>query len=531
MKKSKKVKKIIRKILRILNSIVLPIFFSCLGIIIFITSYYVLTYINCSSVDQMIYTMTTVEGVSMQPLVDGITYVLLRLFLIVFVIVFLILLYKLFISKKITISINKLYLKINNKTIKIFPFHNLILSLILLFSSLFYAFYKFDVDEYLDANFNKGEIFEDEYVDPRGIKLTFPDKKRNLIYIYVESLETSALSKEHGGIEKESYIPKLEKLALENLNFSSNDTVGGGYASYGGTWTIAGMISQSAGLPLKVKSGMQNEYKSENFLSGAYSLGDVLHNNGYKNYFILGEDSTFAGANLYYKKHGNYEIYDYDWAKKEKLIPEDYYEMWGFEDKKLFEYSKKKLLEISKNDEPFNFVMETMDTHFPDGYVDKSCSNKFEAKYANAYYCSDSMILEFVKWVQGQDFYDNTTIIISGDHLTMKNGFFITTDKDYQRSVYNVIINSAIDTKYDKNRQFTTLDMYPTTLASLGVKIQGEKLGLGTNLYSGNLTLTEKYGFEKLNEELKKYSDYYNNEILKSDKLTMAEEKKEDESE
>ena len=72
------------------------------------------------------------------------------------------------------------------------------------------------------------------------------------------------------------------------------------------------MISQSAGLPLKVKSGMQNEYKSENFLSGAYSLGDVLHNNGYKNYFILGEDSTFAGANLYYKKHGNYEIYDYN---------------------------------------------------------------------------------------------------------------------------------------------------------------------------------------------------------------------------
>lgn len=525
----KKVLNVLRKILRILSRIVFPILFSCLSIIIFITGYYVLNYINCSSVEQMIYTMTTVEGVSMQPLIEGTKYVLLRLLIIVLIIVFIKLLYKLYLSKKIKISIKKLYLKINNLSIKIFPFHTLFLSLILLFSSLFYTYYKFEFNEFINERYNKGELFEKEYVDPRTVELTFPDKKRNLIYIYVESLETSALSKQNGGMQNVSYIPNLEQLAIDNTNFSNTSTLGGGYAAYGGTWTIAGMISQSAGLPLKIKSDMANGYKSDNYLSGAYSLGDILHSNGYKNYFILGEDSSFAGANNYYKQHGNYIIYDYDWAINEKLIPEGYYEMWGYEDRKLFEFSKLKLSEIGQNSEPFNFVIETMDTHFPYGYEDKNCKGIFDDHYSNAYYCSDQLISDFVKWVQEQDFYDNTTIVISGDHLTMRNNFFITADTNYQRVVYNVIINPANKTSYDKNRQFTTLDMYPTTLASLGVNIKGEKLGLGTNLFSGNLTLTEKMGINELEKELKKSSDYYNDNILGKDKLIMAEEKKEDE--
>ena len=47
-----------------------------------------------------------------------------------------------------------------------------------------------------------------------------------------------------------------------------------------------------------------------------------------------------------------------------------------------------------------------------------------------------------------------------------------------ERVVYNVIINSDLETERTKNRLFTTMDMYPTTLAALGVKISGDKLGL-----------------------------------------------------
>ena len=285
------------------------------------------------------------------------------------------------------------------------------------------------------------------------------------------------------------------------------------------------MISQSAGIPLKVSASKANSYTSNNYMIGAYTLGDILNDNGYRNYFILGEESSFAGADAFYKQHGNYIIYDINWAKKEKLIPQDYYEWWGFEDSKLYEFSKQKLLEISESDEPFNFVMETMDTHFMDGYVDKSCKTKFKENYANAYYCTDQLLSKFIKWVQEQDFYENTTIVISGDHLTMRNGFFVSPDTAYERTVYNVFINPYQKGEYTKNRKFNTLDMYPTTLASLGVEIEGDRLGLGTNLFSDKKTLIERTSLNYVESELSKTSDFYNDRILKDDSGDFKEEK------
>ena len=41
----------------------------------------------------------------------------------------------------------------------------------------------------------------------------------------------------------------------------------------------------------------------------------------------------------------------------------------------------------------------------------------------------------FVKWIQKQPFYENTTIIISGDHLTMDSDFCNDVSNDYERSV------------------------------------------------------------------------------------------------
>ena len=58
--------------------------------------------------------------------------------------------------------------------------------------------------------------------------------------------------------------------------------------------------------------------------------------------------------------------------------------------------------------------------------------------------------------------------------------------------------------------------MFPTTLASLNVKIKGNKLGLGVNLFSDEKTLVEQFGLEFLNQELLKKSFYYDNVLLGS---------------
>ena len=87
-------------------------------------------------------------------------------------------------------------------------------------------------------------------------------------------------------------------------------------------------------------------------------------------------------------------------------------------------------------------------------------------------------------------------------------------EKDYERTIYNSIINPAIRPQKEKERKFGTFDFFPTTLASLGAEIEGERLGLGTNLFSTEQTLTEKYGFEYANKQIAGKSEYYNKNIL-----------------
>ena len=80
--------------------------------------------------------------------------------------------------------------------------------------------------------------------------LTFPERKRNLIYIYLESMENTYSSTENGGAFEQNVIPELTELSLQNENFSGDDqTLNGGYAMPGATWTIGAMFAQSTGLP------------------------------------------------------------------------------------------------------------------------------------------------------------------------------------------------------------------------------------------------------------------------------------------
>ena len=114
-----------------------------------------------------------------------------------------------------------------------------------------------------------------------------------------------------------------------------------------------------------------------------------------------------------------------------------------------------------------------------------------------------------MRWVQKQDFYENTTIVLAGDHPTMDSDFCDDVDSDYTRKVYTVYINPAAEVqKPDVYRDYTTFDHYPTTLASLGVEIEGERLGLGTNLFSDEWTLTEKYQRSWVESELSRKSKF-----------------------
>ena len=87
--------------------------------------------------------------------------------------------------------------------------------------------------------------------------------------------------------------------------------------------------------------------------------------------------------------------------------------------------------------------------------------------------------------------------------------FLADIDENYVRTTYNCIINAPIEPVRENDREFATFDMFPTTLAALGVEIEGNRLGIGVNLFSDAETLTEKYGYDRLEAELQKKSEFY----------------------
>ena len=397
-----------------------------------------------------------------------------------------------------------------------------IASAVILLGGLSYGIYAYHLTDVIHAYLSKSTIIDDNYVDPRDVNIQFPEKKRNLIHIYLESMENSYMSRDLGGFMDENLIPELTQLATEGYSFSHLDQgFGGPQSAVGTTWSVASMVNMTTGLPMKTPTEPNAYGSADNFLPGACTLGDLLAQQGYEQTLMFGADADFGGLTYYYRSHGDFKIMDYKYAKQNGLIPKNYQVWWGFEDDKLFSFAKEEITRLSQTGKPFHFAMETADTHRPDGYLSPHAPTPHENQYANVLSYNSAQVYEFVRWIQQQPFYDNTTVVIIGDHLSMETNFFefYDFDEDYHRSQYNVILNPApsVPQKRDEmmfNRIYANFDMFPTILSSMGVTIEGSRLGIGTDLFSGEKTLFEEYGFEYANEELGKMSVLYNREIL-----------------
>jgi len=373
----------------------------------------------------------------------------------------------------------------------------------------------YQLKEYLQARKLKTEVYEEYYVEPSKARILFPEQRKNLIYIFLESMEVTNADQQSGGGLDVNTIPGLTWLALENDCFNGSDPVrlNGAYPLGNTTWTIAGMVAQTAGVPLDIPI-RDDDYFADTFLPGAYSLGEILKAEGYHNCLMLGSDAEFANRKGYFEEHGDYEICDYYWAIDQNLIDEDYYVWWGFEDQKLFQYAKDKVLELASKEEPFNLTLLTVDTHFTDGYVCELCEEEYPEQFSNVLSCNSRQLTAFVHWLQEQDFYEDTVIVLSGDHLSMDANYYYELNQEgFDRKTYVTFINSAKE-EPQESRVYSTMDLYPTTLSAMGCTIEGDRLGLGTDLYSERETLTEQMGKEEFDYQLDLSSPYYERNIL-----------------
>lgn len=452
-------------------------------------------YYGNTKLDEIIFVLLTpVAGTSIELVLDAAMYTLIPVML--YTVIFLIL-----------HELSKKREFIN----KIFTFL-IIAGLLLTCYTVYYINDAFKVKDYIDKRVTSNDFVENNYTKAEYDNIVFPSDKNNLIVIYLESMESTFADKSSGGVYDKNYITKLTKLAKENLSFSNKDEglIGGAYTAPGLSWTMSGLVATTAGVPIKTQFDNANEHK---FLyPNIITLGDIMSKNGYNLSFMLGSDATFSGIEDYLYAHGNYKILDLDYFKENKLVKKSDLVEWGLKDRDLFEQAKTELTFLSKEDKPFYFSLMTIDTHAPKGVTYKDCKSVSNKKYIDTIACADTTITDFIDWLKEQDFYKNTTIVLTGDHISMSK---VVDYKDSERNIYNVFINAKTSPSKQYNRLFTNIDMFPTILGSLGVKIKGDTLGLGTNLFSDKETVVERYGYENYYNKISYYSEFYDKEILK----------------
>ena len=396
--------------------------------------------------------------------------------------------------------------------------HRLFISFCWFVGCLVFVFFKMNVPLMLTMQQYKSEtsnFYEEHYVYPQNANITPPLVKKNLILIFAESMEsTYAKTSEHDYFGT-NLIPSLSALAKEGINFSDSQDLGGAFPVDGTQWTQAGLLAQTCGIPIELPIQDSNFFHPKgDFFPKAYCLYDILKADGYNLSFVLGSNKQFAGMDRFVKTHGDMRLIDTEYFSDKYGFFRGLENTKKLKDSRLYREAEDLLTDIASKEEPFAFTLMTIDTHYGTAvFDDEVCRRQYSVDkndfnhFKDVYACADKQLGEFIDWIKQQDFYENTTLVVIGDHLTMNEGIFNSSMK---RRIFNLFLNTDTVAEKTTGRVFTSFDIYPTIVESLGYKIEGGRLALGTSLFSGVPTLAEE-GItpDIMSIEVKKQSKVY----------------------
>ena len=256
----------------------------------------------------------------------------------------------------------------------------------------------------------------DFFVKSAPVKLA--DKPRNIVWLYLESVERTYLDEESvSGTDAES----ARSLEEESLSFTDIHQV------YGTGWTIAGMVASQCGIPLvtHVPEVKRNSMSGmDRFLPGAECIGDILDETGYDLNYMGGAILDFAGKGQFYRTHGFNRIEGYR-ELVGALDDRGYKHNWGIYDDSLLTLVKQRFDELAARDQPFGLFLLTVDTHHPYGYMARACKDLVYQDgtnpILNIVHCADRLAADFIHYIKDSEFFDDTLIVVSSDHLAMRN--------------------------------------------------------------------------------------------------------------
>ncbi len=318
----------------------------------------------------------------------------------------------------------------------------------------------------------ENDFIKENYVDPNTVDF-YKGKNKNLVLIYVESLEKTY---------------RNDKIFSENLLRNLDELPGYEFENYIQTpnteWTIAAIVGTQCGVPLKPifttkeTRNITGELAKE-FLASVTCLGNTLEKEGYYNEYMQGASLSFSGKNKFLKNHGYKTLRGRDeWLKSNYTLKD--MNNWGLYDDLLIQEAKLILDKLVASKKLFNFTILTVDTHFPNGHLSKTCANAGGKTIQDVIKCTTNEVAKFVKYMIKKGYLEHTNIVILGDHLTMPNSIYDLVEKEPKRTIYNKWISKE---PFIANKNtITHFDIAPTILDFIGIKVMGGRYGLG---YSG----------------------------------------------
>lgn len=363
--------------------------------------------------------------------------------------------------------------------------HILLALFIVIFLTLIYGFISFQ-NTYYPRQTSLSD--EEEIILASKENIRFPFSKRNLIVIFLESFEQTFQDK---AFFKQSLVEPLEKFEEKGISFAHYQD------GFGMTPSMPSLIAFYTGLPVFNTKPFSQKLPFQD----VYSLGKILKDAGYYNMSLIACKGTFEGGRKFFENNGMYE--NIDWEVIDQTYPQFDKKNWGYADKDLFWIARQKIMEL-ENKQPFFFLIQTMDTH-ANYFPPSRGEDRFEKKAYNIIYNTAMETANFLSWLENQKIYEKTTIVVLGDHL--RKG----SDIEYpnERNVYNLFINAVIAPK-NKNRTLNQIDLFPSVLEAIGVKIKNHKLGLGTSVFFNKPTLAEQYSSSELEMHFKTNKELIN---------------------
>ncbi|TXC92398.1 LTA synthase family protein [Metabacillus litoralis] len=329
-----------------------------------------------------------------------------------------------------------------------------------------------EIENYVNAN------RKDSEEDLKGIA-----EGRNVILVSLESLQSFVINEKLNG---EEITPYLNDLINESYYFDNfYHQTGQGKTSDSEFIVDNSLYPLGRGAVFFTNSN--NEY---------HSTPELLKDHGYYSTVFHANNKSFWNRDLMYKTFGYdrfFDVNDYNVTEENSIG-------WGLKDIDFFEQSVQHMDDLPQ---PFYTRLITLTNHFPfelaeeDRFIDEFDSNsKTLNQYIPTVRYMDEGVKRFIESLKETDVYENSIIILYGDHYGISENHNVAMGKflgkevtpfevvQLQRVPFIVHIPGVTDQDPQTISKVSgQIDIRPTIMSLLGIDTS-EQIQFGTDVFS-----------------------------------------------